>query len=219
MIQHADVALQYDRERIFRRLKIEPGTHVHDYAMEAFPALARAAEEKLRMVHCYTLLEDAAAVGIPEVDGCDYQVACLSACSQDIMAEIGRLLERGDYLEGYILNDLSNEILFNASDQMNHRIAGELAAMDCRLTRRFSPGESELALEYQAQLLGYFREDPSLDFVTLTDSYMLMPEKSMLYLFGADRRNPERSVEHDCSQCPNVNCFFRQEGAPTSFCP
>ena len=34
---------------------------------------------------------------------------------------------------------------------------------------------------------------------------------SMLYLYGADQRNPGVSVEHDCSICPNKTCFFRAE--------
>lgn len=211
MIKYVQTAVQYDRERVFRRLNIEPGTNVYDYALSAFPALETIVREKLRMVHGYTVLSHPAPVGVPEVDDCAYQVVCLSSCSEEITAAIGQLLERGDYLEGYILNDLVNEILFSGSDQMNRRIAAELADADCRLTRQFAPGEGEMELSCQADLLAHFREDPALDHVHLTDSYMLIPEKSMLYLYGADRKNPERSVEHNCSTCPNTRCFFRAE--------
>lgn len=50
----------------------------------------------------------------------------------------------------------------------------------------------------------------------LTESYMLYPEKSMLYLFGADCSNPEISVEHDCGKCPNTSCFFRSTEGPAA---
>jgi len=209
MIKYANVDVQYDQNRIFRRLKIEPGTHVYEYATEVFPKLTRTVEEKLDMVNCYTVLHHAPPVNIPEVDCCSHQIVCLSSCSDQITQAIGNLLEQGDYLEGYLLNDLVNEILFNGSDQMNRQIAAELAEGDCKLTRRFSPGEGEMDLPYQAPLLQCFREDQRLDFVKLTDSFMLSPEKSMLYIYGADRRNPGVSVEHDCSICPNKTCFFR----------
>ena len=151
------------------------------------------------------------SVNIPEVDSCSHQIVCLCSCSSRITQAIGHLLDQGDYLEGYLLNDLANEIMFNGSDQMNRQIAADLAAVDSRLTRRYSPGEGEMDLPYQGLLLQCFREDHRLDFVKLTDSFMLTPEKSMLYLYGADQRNPGVSVEHDCSICPNKTCFFRAE--------
>ena len=48
MIYHADVSIQYDRDRIFRRLRIEAGTNVHHYAAASFPALAEIAEPACR---------------------------------------------------------------------------------------------------------------------------------------------------------------------------
>ena len=103
---------------------------------------------------------------------------------------------------------------------LDRSIADEIAAAmkesNCHLTRRFSPGEQELDLEYQSVLLDAFRGIPSLSHVRLTESYMLYPEKSMLYLFGADFSNPEISVEHDCSKCPNTSCFFRSTEGPAA---
>lgn len=211
MIKYADVDVQYDLNRVFRRLKIEPGTHVYEYAEEVFPKLIRTVEEKLDMVNCYVVLHHGPSVNIEEVDSCSHQIVCLCSCSSRITQAIGHLLDQGDYLEGYLLNDLANEIMFNGSDQMNRQIAADLAAVDSRLTRRYSPGEGEMDLPYQGLLLQCFREDHRLDFVKLTDSFMLTPEKSMLYLYGADQRNPGVSVEHDCSICANKTCFFRAE--------
>ena len=95
-------------------------------------------------------------------------------------------------------------------------IAAAMKESSCHLTRRFSPGEQELDLEYQSVLLEAFHGIPALSHVRLTESYMLYPEKSMLYLFGADCSNPEISVEHDCSKCPNTSCFFRSTEGPAA---
>ena len=170
------------------------------------------------MENCYSILSRGLSIGVEEVDGAQLQVACLSSCSEEILDVITDMIERGDYLEGYILNDLSNEVLFNASNQMNREIAAKVGERGCRLSRRYSPGEGGVDLCYQQPLLEVFRGEPRLQHVRLTDTFMLEPEKSMLYVFGADPSYPERSVEHDCSQCPNTTCFFRMEGEASYYC-
>ena len=121
MVYFADVTPKYDRERIFRRLHIEPGTNAYRYAHSVFPSLEEIAQQQLCMTHCYSVEEDAPPMGVPEVDRCKYRIVCLSTCSEGITRAIAKLLDQGDFLEGYILNDLVNEMLFNASDQMNRQ--------------------------------------------------------------------------------------------------
>ncbi|WP_294548959.1 hypothetical protein [uncultured Pseudoflavonifractor sp.] len=216
MVYFADVTPKYDRERIFRRLHIEPDTNAYQYAQSVFPSLAEIARQQLCMTHCYSVDENEPPVGVPEVDRCKYRITCLSTCSENITREISQMLAQGDFLEGYILNDLVNELLFNASDQMNRQISAAMEEKGCHLTQRFSPGERELGLEYQSSLLSAFHNIPAVSHVRLTESYMLYPEKSMLYLFGADRSNPEISVEHDCGKCSNTSCFFRSTEGPAA---
>ena len=47
----------------------------------------------------------------PEVDRCRYRITCLSTCSESITKAISQLIDQGDFLEGYLLNDLVNEML------------------------------------------------------------------------------------------------------------
>lgn len=212
MVEFANVTVEYDRSRIFRRLHIEPGTTVYDYCEGIFPSLEEIVRQKLSMYHCYQVSRGEIRVGIPEVDDSAYQVACLSTCTEEILKAVDSLLERGDFLEGYLLNDLSNEILFNASNQMNREIDARLRAAGCHLSCRYSPGEGALELRHQATLLARFRGEAVLGHIALTDTYMLTPEKSMLYLYGADPSLPWIPVEHDCSRCQNVTCIFRTAG-------
>ena len=211
MIEFVETAVQYDRERVFRRLHIEPGTEVYAYSASVFPRLEELLAQKLHMYNCYQISQGQIRVDLPEVDGCAYQVACLSTCTREIADTIDGLLEQGEFLEGYVLNDLVNDVIFNASDQMNRQIDVRVRSMGCHLTRRWSPGEGELDLRYQEVLLARFREAADLGHITLNESYMLKPERSMLYLYGADPKLPWIPVEHDCRQCPNLNCQFRTE--------
>ena len=146
MIEFANVTVQYSRSRIYRRLHIEPDTPVFDYAEGAFPSLVEAMEAHLHMENCYSIFPRSLSIGAEDVDNARLQVACISSCSEEILDVIMDMMDRGDYLEGYILNDLSNEVLFNASNQMNREIAAKVAARGCRLSRRYSPGEGGVDL-------------------------------------------------------------------------
>ena len=217
-IEYVNAEIQYDQARIFRRLHIEPGTYVYEYCTENFPRLAEELQRRLRMTNCFCILNKPIPLGIEDIDNCQKQVVCLASCSSEILQAVEDLAAKGDFLESYLLNDLANEALFNASDQMNRQAEALVEAMGCHLTQRYSPGEGAVPIELQKDLLECFRNDPALQHIHLTESYMLAPEKFMLYIFGADPSKPKRSLEHDCSQCPNVNCFFRMEGASSYFC-
>lgn len=127
-------------------------------------------------------------------------------CVDDLMA-------RSDFLEGYILNDLANEVLFNASNAMNRRLYNEFKAQGYHLSTRLTPGENHLSMEYQAQFLSLLTQGEPFP-ATLTEHYMLQPEKAMLYAYGAGTGLPDRSIDHDCSKCPNLSCYMRRDTNP-----
>lgn len=74
------------------------------------------------------------------------------------------------------------------------------------------PGEGTLDLSCQKTLLEAFGDVPEVRGITLTPGLMLRPERSMLYVFGADPDYPRRSVEHDCGMCPREGCLYRRTG-------
>ena len=45
--------------------------------------------------------------------------------------------------------------------------------------------------------------------VNISSGMMLVPEKSLLYAFGADENNKRRLWEHNCGQCHDFSCSFR----------
>jgi hypothetical protein len=136
---------------------------------------------------------------------------CLTSCSDRISHSIARLLEEGDLLDGYILNDLVNDILFTASEDMNCQLYEEMKAQGYHLTPRFTPGENSLPLEHQRTFLTLLKERRSDLPITLTERFMLRPEKAMLYAYGGDRALPDRPIAHDCSKCSNTACFYRRK--------
>ena len=205
-------SFRYSKERIFRRLKILPeNENVYEYANEVFPRLEEIARAEVELLCGYTVIPNTLELDSPEMDSCDLLAVCLAGCTDRIVNKVSAMMDEGEYLEGYILNDLANEILFNASDDMNCQLYEELRQQGYRLTSRFTPGENHLALEHQCTFLAILKEKkPDLP-VTLTEHYMLQPEKAMLYAYGGGKHLPERSITHDCANCSNINCFYRSK--------
>lgn len=205
-------SLRFDKDRIFNRLKIFPeNPTVYEYADEAFPRLEEIARQEMELLCGYTVIPNTLELGSPELDSCELLAVCLAGCTDRIVTRINRMMDEGDFLEGYILNDLANDILFNASDDMNCQLYEEMKARGYHLSSRFTPGENHLALEHQVTFLEILkREEPGLP-VELTPHFMLQPEKAMLYAYGGGKNLPDRSVTHDCSVCSNVNCFYRSK--------
>ena len=203
---------RYSKERIFQRLKILPeNENVYEYANEVFPRLEEIARAEVELLCGYTVIPNTLELDSPEMDSCDLLAVCLAGCTDRIVNKVSAMMDEGEYLEGYILNDLANEILFNASDDMNCQLYEELRQQGYRLTSRFTPGENHLALEHQCTFLAILKEKkPDLP-VTLTEHYMLQPEKAMLYAYGGGKHLPERSITHDCANCSNINCFYRSK--------
>ena len=199
---------EYDKARIYRRLKITADPSVLEYTEKVFPSLEAAARQELELLLCYTVVPNDLELGSPELDSCEKLAICYCGCSERIVARITAMMDEGLFLEGYVLNDLSNEILFNASEAMNGQIYRELRRQGYHLSTRFSPGENHLSMEHQAVFLTLLKREEDLP-VALTEQYMLSPEKAMLYAYGAGSHLPDRPVEHNCAACPNVDCYLR----------
>lgn len=208
---------ELDVERLCRRLRIDGDGFSDRQSRDMIPALRKIAEENMEMRVWYREGAKEFKTGIPQVDSCEKQVVCLMYASRKIGHIMEEMTENGDYLECYILNDLSNDLLFNASNQLNKFLTETYEKQEKCLTQKFFPGEGEVPLETQKTLLDIMKEKNNLE-VEINDSFMLTPEKSMLYAFGADSANEKRSWEHDCSLCNRTECMFRDK-KDNDFCP
>ena len=169
--------------------------------------------ENIELVLAYNITDNDLTIASPELSSCDMLAVCYCGATQKIVDCVDDLMAKSDFLEGYILNDLANEVLFNASNAMNHRLYNEFKAQGYHLSTRLTPGENHLSMEYQAQFLSLLTQGEPFP-ATLTEHYMLQPEKAMLYAYGAGTGLPDRSIDHDCSKCPNLSCYMRRDTNP-----
>jgi len=77
----------------------------------------------------------------------------------------------------------------------------------CLLRPRFSPGYGDLPLGLQKTLLTYLDSSRKAGIV-LTDSYLMIPQKSVSAIVGIGKKGCITKV-HDCTLCEKSDCEFR----------
>lgn len=78
---------------------------------------------------------------------------------------------------------------------------------DCRLRPRFSPGYGDLPLELQPTLLRVL-DSARLAGISLTDSLLMLPQKSVSAILGLGRAGCPLG-RGDCTDCEQQECEYR----------
>ena len=158
------------------------------------------------------------------LEGTDYRPAgediraFLSDCDSVVLlaatlgAEAENLIRRAagrDMAEAVILDAAGSAAIEKVCDNFCEDLAAELAPR-C-LTDRFSPGYGDMPLSDQFALFRVLDVSRRIG-VTLSDSALMIPQKSVTALIGVSER-PQKKRSRGCGACGMFeNCPYRKEG-------
>ena len=132
-------------------------------------------------------------------------------------AESARWIRRSflkDPAEGVIADACASALLEAALDRYERERTADFRARGKFLTDRFSPGYGDLPLGVQRDICALLETQRRLG-VTLTDSLMLLPEKTVTAFMGVcPTPQPHRALwEGGCETCAaKEGCLYRQRG-------
>jgi len=69
------------------------------------------------------------------------------------------------------------------------------------LTKRYAPGDGYFELKYQETVLDALKKKVNIE-ANITEGYMIVPEKSLLYLYGAEKCNDDEFIKQD--ECKDI---------------
>ncbi len=125
--------------------------------------------------------------------------------------EVDRLLKR------YSLTDMSRVVVLQAAaaamledylNQCQDKLRGEFESRGEYLRPRFSPGYGDFDIRHQDMILRMLDADKRIG-LTMTDSYMLTPAKSVTAVIGISRKK-ERCPLEGCEACDKKDCIYRR---------
>ena len=140
--------------------------------------------------------------------GCDeaYLMAATIGFAMDRLA--ARAAAIGRMSRAVIYQAAGAMLIESYCDALNRKLKEEAAAEGKFLRPRFSPGYGDLPLAIQPELFRVLEIQKHTG-ITLTESLLMMPTKSVTALIGV---SPEDShcVLRGCESCSKTNCSFRR---------
>ena len=204
---HSDITIK--KEEVFKKLKLRAGTSAFERAESIFAELEKVAFDIGEITSVYVVKENSYKLNCNELDTCNKLIFCYVSMGNGIVLKIKEFIDKGEFLDGYLLNYISDDMLFKVSSKMHRDIEEYVNDLKLGITKRYSPGDGDFPIENQKLILNEINEEIKVDAV-LTSGYMIYPEKSMLFVYGADENCSFQGMDHDCSKCTKENCIYRE---------
>jgi hypothetical protein len=121
----------------------------------------------------------------------------------------------GDPTMSYFVDTVASLIVEAAVDTMHNYIAEQLKLQGLKITNRYSPGYCDWSVEEQKKLFSFFPKE--FCGVTLTDSALMIPIKSVSGLIGVGKDVAYQ--QYFCDTCGRKDCTykaFREKQSKTS---
>ena len=118
---------------------------------------------------------------------------------------ISELNAQHDLAFAYIVNTVASCAVESATNALHDHIGRMMNTRDLKITNRYSPGYCNWSVDEQHKLFSFFPE--GFCGVTLTDSALMMPIKSVSGIIGIGSDVKYR--EYSCEQCKQKDCTYR----------
>jgi len=123
--------------------------------------------------------------------------------------EIDEATKNGRYFKAQVLDACGSVFVEAAADLFMNNIERQLSVSDYALSARYSPGYCDTSIEQQRGIFTLLSEENKS--VTLTDSYQMIPQKSISgVFFKIHKRDAERFKRYYsfCRECKNRLCKY-----------
>lgn len=201
------LSIETPRDQVFRllgmhRKKREPRASV----IEAYEEEAATARELIEAKSVSIRLSGAlpgSAYGDADVP----VVAGVCTVGSGLEERVTELSGSGQTARAMILDAIGSAAVEEVVDRINGRICDTALAAGSQPGPRRSPGYGGWSLEEQALLFDLL--DPSEIGVTLTDTFLMIPRKSVSFVVPLEGGVPGLRALSRCARCGLVDCAFR----------
>lgn len=108
-----------------------------------------------------------------------------------------------------VMQACAASLLEEYCDSCQDQIAEEAGKEGLYLRPRFSPGYGDFDIRHQEQLTRILQTDKTIG-LTMTESFMLTPTKSVTALIGASTMQTA-CHRHGCEVCEKTDCVYRRD--------
>jgi len=115
------------------------------------------------------------------------------------------LLEKGEYLEGYIIDLVASALVDSVADAVHEKIREDAGSRNLKVSNRYSPGYCSWDVAEQQKLFSLF--PANCCGITLSESSLMTPVKSISGLIGIG--SEVKFNDYTCEICTMKDCAFQ----------
>ena len=146
------------------------------------------------------------------LENCTKVIIMSATVGEDIEEAVTKHFSEGRYAYSTLLDSAATTAVEQIADSMEKYLKPMLARQGLAMKWRFSPGYGDWPIQQQTEILQL--AGGSHIGISLTESLMLMPRKSITAIIGLYHPAPDCPAEpakkHDCSQCSKLDCLSRK---------
>ncbi len=205
--------VEIPREHAYRLLDIHgPGRLPRESLLEMFEEEYAGASD---LVEARAVMRWSRG-GLP---GCDHfapdmpLVAVVCTIGEALEERVREHTQRGESARAMVLDAIGSSAAETVADLSNRLICRKADATGHAPASRRSPGYGTWSIRDQEAIFRFL--DPGEIAVTLMESCMMVPRKSVSYVVPLKGGKPGEGLGHRCHLCGLEDCRFRSEGDQT----
>jgi len=141
--------------------------------------------------------------------GASYLVLGVATIGSSLENKVSELFSQGEYPQAVALDAVGTVSVRSLSNYMRSLVCQEAKEQNLQTTKYFSPGSGDWDISQQKNIFQIIPVDKIG--VKLTESYMMVPQKSLSWVIGIGKKIIITSKGNDsCKICLADNCQFRK---------
>lgn len=140
---------------------------------------------------------------------CQYVIVSVSTLGNRIDKIVKSYFDNGDYLSGMIVDNIGSTVIEYINKAFWNSIIDHIKDSSIGITSRMSPGTGGWDISGQSNIFQCV--DAKSIGIILTDTNMMIPQKSTSIVYGFGEGIGISRSEHICSECNMKNCRYRMD--------
>lgn len=199
-----DFEFKLDKTQVITTLKSYCETISDDEINNLYDKLLPILYECVQPSAIFTIEEKDTDVTFDVIKNYTHIVYCIVTIGDKSTEKVNEFFSYANMKEGMVLDAMATSYLFEMSSQVFTHIYRKSEELKMGLSCRIAPGDGEIPLWYQKNILDKLDAENFLG-IHMIDDCMLSSLRSMAYIYGASESKSLNKKDHDCERCPNKN--------------
>lgn len=204
----SDFKFQLNKAKIINAVKSYCQAPHYEELSKMYDDLLPILRETSKPVGVFKINDQNNELNFDLLNRCSHIVYSLVTIGEGPVKKVDSLFAEGKFYEAILLDAMGSSYLFSVSSQFFNTIYKTAKDMNLGLTCKIAPGDGEIDLEYQKNIIDKF-DDKDIHGISVVGKCMLYPSKSMSYVYGADKSIAFNRKDHSCENCYNKFCTMR----------